>query len=48
MMSQRSIRAYEVKKFTKKSCLIGLKIQNSDFKIRFYKIYIDYPRDEVT
>ena len=46
--AQRSIRAYEVKSFTKKSILDWYKntkpIYNQD---NFFKIYIDYPRNEL-
>ena len=46
--SQRSIRAYEVKKFTKKSLNEWFKNTKSNFtKDNFVKIYIDYPRDEL-
>ena len=46
--SQRSIRAYEVKKFTKKSLNEWFKNTKSDFsKDDFVKIYIDYPRQEL-
>ena len=45
---QRSIRAYEVKKFTKKSLHDWFKNTKSSFKEDdFYKIYIDYPRQEL-
>ena len=45
---QRSIRAYEVKKFTKKSLHDWFKNTKSSFKEDdFYKIYIDYPREEL-
>tara|TARA_Y100000591_G_scaffold193957_1_gene167751 strand:+ start:3747 stop:4655 length:909 start_codon:yes stop_codon:yes gene_type:complete len=43
---QRSIRAYEVKKFTKKSIFQWYKNTKPDFKKKdFYKIIINYPRD---
>ncbi len=46
--SQRSIRAYEVKKFTKKSINEWFKNTKSNFtKDDFVKIYIDYPRKEL-
>ena len=46
--SQRSIRAYEVKKFTKKSLYEWFKNTKSDFsRDDFVKIYIDYPRQEL-
>ncbi len=46
--SQRLIRAYEVKSYTKKSIFDWFKNTQSDFeKNDFYKIYIDYPRDEL-
>ena len=46
--SQRSIRAYEVKKFTKKSLNEWFKDTKSDFTDdNFFKIYIDYPRKEL-
>ena len=46
--SQRSIRAYEVKKFTKKSLYEWFENTKSDFsKDDFVKIYIDYPRQEL-
>ncbi len=42
---QRSIRAYEVKKFTNKSIIEWYKATRSKFKKKdFYKIIIDYPR----
>jgi len=45
---QRSIRAYEVKKFTKKSLHKWFKNTKSNFsKDDFFKIYIDYPRQEL-
>ena len=46
--AQRSIRAYEVKKFTKKSLHDWFKNTKSSFKEDdFFKIYIDYPREEL-
>ena len=46
--SQRSIRAYEVKKFTKKSLNEWFKNTKSNFtKDDFVKIYIDFPREEL-
>ena len=46
--TQRSIRAYEVKQFTKKSLHDWFKNTKSYFeKEDFYKIYIDYPREEL-
>jgi len=45
---QRSIRAYEVKKFTKKSLHDWFKNTKSYFdKDDFVKIYIDYPRQDL-
>jgi tRNA dimethylallyltransferase len=45
---QRSIRAYEVKKFTKKSLHDWFKNTKSYFnEDDFFKIYIEYPRDEL-
>ena len=45
---QRSIRAYEVKKFTKKSLHDWFKNTKSSFKEDdFFKIYIDYPREDL-
>jgi len=45
---QRSIRAYEVKEFTKKSLHEWFENTKSYFdKDDFYKIYIDYPREEL-
>jgi len=45
---QRSIRAYEVKKFTKKSLHDWFKNTKSYFdKDNFLKIYIDYPRQDL-
>ena len=46
--TQRVIRAYEIKSFTKKSMYEWFKNTKSDFKKNdFYKIYIDFPRDEL-
>ena len=46
--TQRVIRAYEIKSFTKKSMYEWFKDTKSDFdKNDFYKIYIDFPRDEL-
>ncbi|MDC0642125.1 tRNA (adenosine(37)-N6)-dimethylallyltransferase MiaA [Candidatus Pelagibacter sp.] len=46
--TQRSIRAYEVKKYTKNSIHDWFKNTKSYFeKEDFYKIYIDYPREEL-
>ena len=46
--TQRSIRAYEVKQFTKKSLHHWFKNTKSSFdKDDFFKIYIDYPREEL-
>ena len=46
--SQRSIRAYEVRKFTKKSLHEWFDDTNSYFKDdEFYKIFIDYPRKDL-
>ena len=45
---QRVTRAYEVKSFTKKSIFDWYKDTQSEFeKNDFYKIYIDYPRNEL-
>ncbi len=45
---QRSIRAFEVKIFTKKSITEWYKNTKSDFKKKdFCKLYIDYSRDEL-
>ena len=45
---QRSIRAYEVKLFTKKSLHDWFRKTKSYFKEdKFYKIYIDYPRKDL-
>ena len=46
--TQRIIRAYEVKLYTKKSIYNWFKNTQSDFEKKdFYKIYIDYPRTEL-
>jgi len=46
--AQRSIRAYEVKEFTGKSLYDWFRNTKSYFdKDDFYKIYIDYPREEL-
>jgi tRNA dimethylallyltransferase len=46
--TQRSIRAYEVKQFTKKSIHDWFENTKSYFdKDDFFKIYIDYPREEL-
>jgi tRNA dimethylallyltransferase len=46
--AQRSIRAYEVKQFTKQSLHEWFKSTKSYFnKDDFFKIYIDYPRQEL-
>ena len=46
--TQRTIRAYEVKKFTKKSLHDWFKDTKSLFKEDdFFKIYIDFPREEL-
>ena len=46
--TQRSIRAYEVKKFTKKSLHEWFKDTKSNFlEGDFIKVYIDYPRQEL-
>ena len=45
---QRTIRAYEVKKFTKKSLHEWYKNTKSNFNDGdFFKIYIDYPRQDL-
>jgi len=45
---QRSVRAYEVKLFTKKSITEWYKNTKSKFKKKeFIKLYIDYPRSEL-
>ncbi len=46
--TQRSIRAFEVKKFTKKSLHQWFKSTKSNYlEEDFFKIYIDYPREEL-
>ena len=46
--TQRSIRAYEVKKFTKKSIFEWYKLTKSDFKeFEIYKIFLDTPREKI-
>jgi len=46
--TQRSIRAYEVKKFTKKPLYEWFKNTKSNFlEADFFKVYIDYPRQEL-
>ena len=46
--SQRSIRAFEVKQFTKKSLHDWFKNTKSNFdKDNFFKIYIDFPREDL-
>ena len=46
--SQRSIRAYEVKKFTNKSLFDWYSETYSDFnQDNFIKLHIDYPRDKL-
>jgi tRNA dimethylallyltransferase len=46
--AQRSIRAYEVKKFTKKSLHDWFENTKSNFgKDEFFKIYIDFPREQL-
>ena len=46
--TQRSIRAYEIKSFTKKSMYEWFKNTESNYENKdFYKIYIDYPRKEL-
>ena len=45
---QRSIRAYEIKLFTKKSMYDWFKNTKSNYKKNdFYKIYIDFPRNDL-
>ncbi|MDC3016632.1 tRNA (adenosine(37)-N6)-dimethylallyltransferase MiaA [Candidatus Pelagibacter sp.] len=45
---QRSIRAYEVKQFTKKSIIHWYKGTKPNFKKKdFIKLYIDYPRSDL-
>ncbi len=46
--TQRSIRAYEVKKFTKKSLHDWFKNTKSNFlEDNFFKLYIEYPRQDL-
>ena len=46
--TQRSIRAYEVKSYTKKSIYEWFKNTKSKYSQKdFYKIYIDFPRNEL-
>ena len=46
--TQRTIRAYEVKAFTNKSLYDWFKKTSSAFEDKdFFKIYIDFPRDEL-
>ena len=46
--TQRSIRAYEVKKFTKKSIFEWFKLTKSEFKqFQIFKIFIDVPREKL-
>ena len=46
--TQRSIRAYEVKKFTKKSLHDWFKNTKSNFsESDFFKVYIEYPRKDL-
>ncbi len=46
--TQRVIRAYEIKSFTKKSMYEWFKSTKSKYEQEdFYKIYIDFPRDEL-
>ncbi len=46
--TQRSIRAYEVKKFTKKSLTEWFKNTKSNFvEDDFFKVYIDFPRQQL-
>jgi tRNA dimethylallyltransferase len=46
--TQRSIRAYEIKLFTKKSMYEWFKDTKSNYDQKdFYKIYIDFPRKEL-
>ena len=46
--TQRVIRAYEIKSFTKKSMYEWFKNTESNYENKdFYKIYIDYPRKEL-
>ena len=46
--SQRSIRAYEIKLFTKKSMYDWFKKTKSNYDQKsFYKIYLDFPRNDL-
>ena len=46
--TQRSIRAYEVKQFTKRSIYEWYKLTKSDFKkFEIYKIFLDFPREKI-
>jgi len=46
--SQRSIRAYEIKLFTKKSMYNWFKNTKSNYDQKnFYKIYLDFPRNDL-
>ena len=46
--TQRTIRAYEIKMYTKKSIYDWIKNTKSNYEqINFYKIYIDFPRNEL-
>jgi tRNA dimethylallyltransferase len=46
--THRSIRAYEIKKFTKKSIFEWYKLTKSDFKkFKIYKIFLDTPREKI-
>ena len=46
--TQRVIRAYEIKSFTKRSIYEWFKNTKSKYEQKdFYKIYIDFPRDEL-
>ena len=46
--TQRSIRAYEVKKFTKKSIFEWYKLTKSEFKqFEIFKFFIDTPREKL-
>ena len=45
---QRSLRAYEIKSFTKKSMISWFKNTKSDYtRGDFFKIYIDFPREDL-
>ena len=46
--AQRSLRAYEIKSFTKKSMISWFKNTKSDYDHNdFFKIYIDFPRKDL-